>query len=240
MTTYEDEEKRVLKAELAEAKALLNRGRAKIMALLSKNLDLEIALKRETRSFAKNVSFSDVVSGAWSAAGHGNYLPPVYCTNTSCEGGPTWLLLTPHPHPRVSLTAKTSCEDGPATHFPKVPTREVRVYNQGRRVVMASRRCAMRAFQTGKGLTEYWSSGQFETRHGSPLKASDIDWTGYGDMSVISLSLIGIKADDGRSLGPLERAFVLDEFKRLGGLPVGYRFPLAYPNLHPNDVNWEK
>lgn len=135
-----------------------------------------------------------------------------------------------------------SCEDVPAMRM-LVPTAEVRVFYQNRRILQVSRRCAMRALKTGEGLSGYWRPTRFETREGRTLAASDIDWTGFGLKPIIHHSRVLVQRSDvllrWANLGPLERARVLDVFRRDGVLPEGYHFSPGYPDLRPNDVNWE-
>lgn len=236
MNTY-DEKNRILKAEIAEAKALLEHGQAKIRALLQNNSDLEIALKRDLRSQAKNVNFGNTISGAWTAAEHGIPLPPpVYCTNISCENGPAWLY--PILDSRVSLSAKPSCEDGPAPIVPKVHTLNVRVWRDGSRLVGVNRRAAMRALMTGTSLPGYAAKVQFATADGLTVTAEGIDWTGFGLQPIISVRRVIVLRNMGVLDESFERDAVLAEFQRTGTLPTGYQFPLKYWNLKPQDVNF--
>lgn len=235
------QENKRLRSELAETKTRLE-------YLIQENSDLEISLKQDLRSQAKNASF---VSGAWPAQGsaifwatasrwtaaeHGIPLPPpVYCTNASCEAGPTWLLLTLLP--RVSLAAKTSCE-GPAPVAPKKPTGDVRVWRGGSRLVGVNRRAAMRALQTGMSLPGYAAKVRFATADGRTLAAEDIDWTGFGLQPTISAHRVLVLGKRGILDPSFERDAVLAEFQRTGTLPAGYQFPLKYWNLKPQDVNF--
>jgi len=205
-------ENRILKAELVEAKALLQLGQAKIQDLLQENLDLE--LKRDLRSQAKPANFGTAIHVDQTAA----FLHRFAASLSPCTGA--------------------SCEDGPAPIAPKVPTLDVRVWRGESRLVGANRRAAMRALQTGTSLPGYAAEVRFATADGRTLTAEDIDWTGFGLQPIISAHRVLVLGKRGLLDPSFERDAVLAEFHRTGSLPTGYQFPLKYWNLKPQDVNF--
>lgn len=158
------------------------------------------------------------------------------CTNISCENGPAWLY--PILDSRVSLSAKPSCEDGPAPIVPKVHTLNVRVWRDGSRLTSMNRRAAMRAFVTGIALPGYAAKSCFATDDRRTLAVEDIDWTGFGLQPIISVRRVIVLRNMGVLDESFERDAVLAEFQRTGMLPTGYQFPLKYWNLEPQDVNF--
>ena len=118
-----------------------------------------------------------------------------------------------------------------------VPTRDVQVWMDGVRRGNAPRRCLMRAFMLGTEMPTF-GLVRFITADGRRLKPRDIDWTGFGLKPIIARRRV-LVFRDGRTVGPLERGYVLEGFRQNGVLPEGYEFPKAIWNLTPQDVNWE-
>ena len=137
------------------------------------------------------------------------------------------------PAPVLSASVTPTVPAKPAL----VPTRDVQVWEDGVRRGNAPRRCLMRAFMLGTGMLNF-GLVRFVTADGRRLKPQDIDWTGFGLKPIIARRRV-LVFQDGRPLGPLERAYVLEGFRQSGALPEGCEFPKAIWNLTPQDVNWE-